>query len=79
LGRLLTVPDPKGSRFQIAEEPGVTSTDRDFREALGDATNSAVGAATDLILSARMTARFFRSLANTVPWSRIPISDRLGQ
>ena len=48
---------------------GVASTDRDFREAVGDATNSGVGATTAEVLSARMTGRFSRTLTNAVPWS----------
>jgi len=40
---------------------GVTSTDRDFREALGDATNTGVGATTAVVQSAQMTTRFSRT------------------
>src|SRR5258707_5184619 len=53
-----------GFRLRWRCHAGVTSTNRDFREAAGDATNSGVGTATAVVLSARMTARFSRTLTN---------------
>jgi hypothetical protein len=43
--------------------------DRDFREAVGDAANSGVGAPTAVVLSARVTARLSRTLTNAAPSS----------
>src|SRR5258708_1594229 len=57
------------SHNRVGEWRAATSTDRNLRETVGDATNSAVAAASAAVLSEPMTARFSRTLTNAAPWS----------